>query len=419
MTEGKPLETVYEGSVKRVHQAPSRADRLWFEFTDDYSVFDWGKMPDKIANKGRALALIGAYLFDRLARPELWKSLPNSPHLQKFDRDWLQQRFNHSVFDTLTKEGAHHTFCSLVQDGIKVKDLVQSVVSQSPLYFEVLAAEVNRPSTHQICNQTIYLYYDAIMSAELQPDQLRMLPLEIVFRFGMPAGSSLSERLQRDPTYAQTLGIKTVPGSDMFAHPVLEFYTKLEPKDRLLSWQEAVHISGLKGPEFENLVEVAFDVGLALHALFADRLLELWDGKLEMAVEGHKLLLADSIGPDELRLIYQGCQLSKEMIRQMYRGSAWEKSLKEAQELARQDMCGRSWKEIARQDLKLEPDPLPPTFKALVDRVYGVLANQLLGGPIFTDHPTIDGFVRSLPTYLSSAPPRMAPLVAPAAKSEE
>ncbi|MFB6134283.1 MAG: phosphoribosylaminoimidazolesuccinocarboxamide synthase, partial [Halanaeroarchaeum sp.] len=37
-----------------------------FEFTDDYSVFDWGKMPDTIPEKGASLCTMGAYNFELL-----------------------------------------------------------------------------------------------------------------------------------------------------------------------------------------------------------------------------------------------------------------------------------------------------------------------------------------------------------------
>jgi len=37
-----------------------------FHFSDRYSVFDWGEMPDHIEGKGAALCLMGAYCFERL-----------------------------------------------------------------------------------------------------------------------------------------------------------------------------------------------------------------------------------------------------------------------------------------------------------------------------------------------------------------
>jgi phosphoribosylaminoimidazole-succinocarboxamide synthase len=132
----------------------------------------------------------------------------------------------------------------------------------------------------------------------------------------MPAGQlAQKSRLAADPSYAQSAGPElAVPEEGWFERPVLEFYTKLEPKDRLLSIQEALTISGLTPKRFEELAELAFATALAIYHHFAERGIELWDGKFEF-LEDHKgLLLADSIGPDELRLVYSGHSLSKEMI---------------------------------------------------------------------------------------------------------
>ena len=52
------MKLIYTGSVKNIYQADDPA-LLWFEYTDDFSVFDWGKMPDPIPGKGEALARLG------------------------------------------------------------------------------------------------------------------------------------------------------------------------------------------------------------------------------------------------------------------------------------------------------------------------------------------------------------------------
>ncbi|NIM46947.1 MAG: hypothetical protein GTN40_02190 [Candidatus Aenigmarchaeota archaeon] len=37
-----------------------------FVFSDWFSIFDWGKMPNYIVNKGRSLAVMAAYNFEKL-----------------------------------------------------------------------------------------------------------------------------------------------------------------------------------------------------------------------------------------------------------------------------------------------------------------------------------------------------------------
>ena len=57
-------------SVKefRVETEPTAtaAGRGRFVFTDQYSVFDWGEMPDHVPGKGASLCTMGAYNFERL-----------------------------------------------------------------------------------------------------------------------------------------------------------------------------------------------------------------------------------------------------------------------------------------------------------------------------------------------------------------
>ncbi len=78
MTE-KAYPLVYKGSVKNIRmiREPKKRSpgRYAFEFTDDYSVFDYGKMPDRIRGKGSAIAMMSAYLFEAMENPAAWKAL--------------------------------------------------------------------------------------------------------------------------------------------------------------------------------------------------------------------------------------------------------------------------------------------------------------------------------------------------------
>ena len=58
------------GSVKDLKIiSPVVTDKMGigrFHYSDRYSVFDWGEMPDLITGKGKALCMIGAYFFEKL-----------------------------------------------------------------------------------------------------------------------------------------------------------------------------------------------------------------------------------------------------------------------------------------------------------------------------------------------------------------
>lgn len=391
------MNCIYEGSVKRVWQPADKQDRLWFEFTDDYSVFDWGKMPDTIANKGKALTAFGAYFFEELSRPSFWQNLADSASTQGalsfLDKDWWQARKSHPVFSSLLKEGAPNHHLALVDESgnpIAVKD----VASTPRAFLEVVKAHVPKVKPATISGQTVYFY-----PQDMHTHHTRLVPLEVVFRFGMPAGSSLKSRLDRNPDYARELGLPAVPSEgEWFDRPVLEYFTKLEPKDRLLSLQEALTISTLTLEKFEELTELAADLATGLFAHFAERGVELWDGKFEFIIQGDKLLLADSIGPDELRLLYNESHLSKEFIRQLYRDSQWLKALKEAQKLAI-TRGAHDWKAICASELGHEPAPLSKQAKALTDALYPALCNHVTGQQVFADQPKLDVLSKNLLAY--------------------
>jgi phosphoribosylaminoimidazole-succinocarboxamide synthase len=419
MIDGSTLILQYEGSVKNVFCSSKEPQFLWFAFTDQYSVFDWGKMPDLIANKGTALALIGAHIFQTLSSPSFWQTLPQSAHLQKFDGAYLAKRFAHPVFSG--QSGFAHSglkshfqglFKGTMQSGHwqnlkpfsagngKAVDVQKTMDPLDQLVMQILAAKVYWPEHKTLLHENIYFYPPAATISERQ-----LIPLEVVFRFGMVDGSSLKKKLESNPVYAESLGLKTVPKmNEWFSQPVIEFFTKLEPNDRLLSWQEASLMANLSPNQFEWLVEASADIALGLHVLFAENKLELWDGKLEFIFDssqtGGQLLLADSVGPDELRLLHGGVQLSKEVLRQYYRPSAWAKSLAEAQNIARQN-GKEDWQDVCKNKLKQTPELLQPDMKHLVDQLYGVITNQLLGYPAFTNHPDIDFYTSALKETLS------------------
>ena len=313
------MKLIYAGSVKNIYQAAD-AGQLWFEYTDDYSVFDWGKMPDPISGKGEILARLGEWFFLRLADASQWKALglADQPEVAR----WLPlaHHFHH-------REGNR-----LLVTKVEVPALRADAVGGT-------------------------LVYDYGYSP--QPRQL--IPLEVLFRFGVPAGSSL---LQRKDWYP----FEIYEGAQ-FPEPLIEFSTKLESKDRIISYQEAALILKGNTDTLAELYGATRAVALFLEKTFARRGLKLWDGKLEWALIDGKLTLVDSIGPDELRVSQGDAIFSKQFLRNFYLGGAWYKAVLEAGELAKKR--GREdWKSIVSEELGQAPLHLSPPYKAAAEALY-------------------------------------------------
>mgnify|MGYP002761158188 CR=1 FL=1 len=73
-----------------------------FVFTDAYSVFDWGQMPDDVPRKGASLCVMGAYNFEELAaawsirRPSTPAPTPNRPSFLSRRRARRRRRWRSS-----------------------------------------------------------------------------------------------------------------------------------------------------------------------------------------------------------------------------------------------------------------------------------------------------------------------------------
>ena len=231
------------------------------------------------------------------------------------------------------------------------------------------------------------------------------MPLEIIFRFGVPQGSSLLKRTDSE-IYRKEIGLNFSPKThDIFEVPIIEYSTKLEPGDRYLPYQEAQSIAGLSNGEFQKLHELSSLVALRVKEYFREIEIELWDGKFEFAfTKGDKyregkernFQLVDSIGPDELRLIYKGHHLSKENLRHYYDKTLWKEGVKKAQTLAKKRGI-KDWKKICTEELQLLPDKLDPKMKSNIEMMYQSLAKTLgekfHSRPIFKDACTLNELV--------------------------
>lgn len=381
---------LYRGSVKDVYGVEEK-DPYVFDFSDRYSIFDWGEMPDAFPGKGEALAVMGDLFFRFFGEPSSWSSWRFPESYPKFWRDSLTSS---RAWTELRREGvSHHSF-----------GLVDPSGAALPLGSRAkrLAVKAIRrpPARSMLVDGKIRWDYSAY---ESKPSDV-LVPLEVVFRFGAPEGSSFLQRIDSD--YAQSFGFVEKPrAGEWFPYPVVEFFTKLEPTDRFLARDEAKKVASLSDTEFDSLTALTLLLALRLKDAFASVGLELWDGKFEFAFrpdEGkyRSFLLVDSIGPDELRLIGPGgVHFSKEFLRRVYRGGPWYQALEKAKKLAK-ERAEKDWKRICKEELKQFPDRLPPEAFACAQALYPslaeALAQSLFGRHVFDEAQPVQELCRRL-----------------------
>lgn len=382
------IPLLYRGSVKDLMgpvQITPQTQGLIFDYSDAFSVFDWGRLTDLLPRKGEALAVLAAEIFEKLEKPETWREFSRSPEALALRKG---NRFG-AVFNEIGEElqaGGLRTHYLGVLDGPSAQSGTQPAIRAQKL------AEVHAPIRRLVVRQVsaVKPHLTSVLGRSL-PDYYptrtsplpRLVPLEVVFRLSCPEGSSLFERVSRDPGYMASLGFPDaqVDGNVRWDFPVLELFTKLESSDRPVSLPEALAISGLSAGQLQEvLLKTAWVAGL-LKYWCAKLGLELADGKLEWALgEDGKCFLVDAIGPDELRILKDGIQLSKEFLRGFYRPSAWYESVEKAKAQAKR-VGASDWKKWVPE----APPTLSSQYRELAIQVYLSLANELSGRKWFAD----------------------------------
>lgn len=305
-----------------------------FEFSNRYSVFDYGEMPDKIEGKGASLCLISAYFFEKLE-----------------------------------KIGIKTHYDGLIEDS-RVKKLDE--LSSATNKMKVKLVRVLRPTGRDY----------SIFSREKANF---LIPLEIIYRNKIPEGSSLLRRIASGEVKPEDFGLKEVKPNMKLEKPIVDFSTKLEDVDRYLSQEEAKRISGLSDKEFEKLKEIVLKVDDLITAEVSKAGLENEDGKIELSFDDKRdFMVVDAVGtPDECRFSFEGFEVSKEILRGYYKRTEWYERIKIYK-------GKENWREIVGV-----PPRLNPEVKKAVSELYMALCNEITKRKFF-DVPKLRVVVKEL-----------------------
>lgn len=322
-----------------------------FTFTDTYSVFDWGEMPDEIPDKGRSLCAMGAYNFERLEAADI---------------------------------PTHYRGVIPATGGDPIS---LASVSRAPRQMAIDYASV--PSLESSAGGYDYAGYHAAAGESF------VVPLEVVFRNRVPVGSSLRRRMR--PADVGLDG-ETWPETAVdLPEPLVEFSTKFEPSDRYLDRAEAAEIAGVA--DIEDIEDIAREV----NALVTDRAATAGfrhdDGKIEVIYHQGEIRVADVVGTfDENRFTYNGHQVSKEVLRQFYRHfhPEWVEAVTQAKAATKADPTVH-WKDHC----EITPHPLPATVVELAADLYRAGANAYMDRDMFAA-PVLSTVIERIESELES-----------------
>ena len=327
-------------SVKefRVDEPATATDlgRGSFVFTDDYSVFDWGKMPDEIPDKGASLCTMGAYNFQLLEE-------------------------NHVP--------THYQGVLTEPDG-DVLDLDEALAAGTPPE-EMVISLTQVPDLPEHDGEYDYDAYHATAGENY------LIPLEIVFRNRVGTGSSLRNRTEPAD---HGLEFETWPDHVVeLDDPIVDFSTKYEEQDRYLDREEAEQIAG--AASLDRLEELALTVDGIVTDTAADADLIHEDGKIECLYHDGEIRVADVVGTfDENRFSYDGQQVSKEVIRQYHKRTQpeWVESVRDAKERATAEGVA-DWKSLC----DVSPESLDSDVVGAARDLYCAGTNAYVNGDVF------------------------------------
>ena len=339
------------GSVKdlTVIEKPlkNKSGRGRFIFSDRYSVFDWGEMPDHIPNKGKSLCISAAYFFEKL--------------------------------ETM---GIKTHYLGLIGNGQlkRISDIKGPVDIMEVKLLRVLKP----PKTADGYDYSDYK----------KEDNNFLVPLEVIFRNSLPAGSSVFKRLREGNLKLEDFGLEEIPLPGQTLHkPFLDVSTKLEESDRYMNWKKAQEIAQLSDNELEEIKKITLLIN-ELIGQEANKIgLKYEDGKIEFGFdEERNLLLVDVLGTlDECRFTFKGMPISKEIARLYYRKTQW---FKELVEVKKKDEL--SWKD----KVNLSPPPLPSRLKELISMAYCAFANEITGRVWFSKIPTMKKILEEIISFI-------------------
>jgi phosphoribosylaminoimidazole-succinocarboxamide synthase len=346
------------GSVKdlEVIQKPTRTVMGIgkFHFSDRYSVFDWGEMPDHIQGKGAALCLMGAYCFE---------------HLEE--------------------KGVKTHYRGLIDE--KGKTVKVEELRQPSSIMEVCLVNVYKPQTSVINGKITHDY--SVYTPSLKNC---LIPLEIIYRNGLPEGSSVFKRLEQGKVTLKDLGLNHYPKpGENLAKPIFDVSTKLEETDRYVTWQEAQKIAGLTDKELADAKAILLKADETITEAASNADLKNEDGKIELAFDNErKLMVVDVVGTlDECRFTYGGVHVSKEVARQFYKKTAWYQHVEEAKKTA-ETRGVKDWKALC----KSQPPKLDSRLKTIISEMYMATANALTNRKLF-DAPQLAEVIKSYRQY--------------------
>ena len=378
----------YEGSVQRLFDLPDDPALMVTQTTDRGSVFDVGalfEIPGQDVNR----AVFRHVLYSKMGDTIIWNDVADSIKKDSTLDESFRSDLLKGPLEEFTSIGAltHH----IGMLDAKTGELVAGEIPDDPSAYNVVRKfKILKPSRVDVPGGSLFDY------SVFPGDTGFVVPLEFIVRFGMTSASSvyrkyltLDRATQR--TFANELGTEApLEPWKYLPQPITDLTTKFEPSDRMLSKQEALVTSGLRGRRFAVGLKMAVLGARAVRTIVEKLGLCLWDIKWELAKDGDQLVFVDTIDTDSFRATLTldfedqqfACHFNKQAIRDYYQlfHPDWIAAISQAKEKGNRK--GVDFTEIleARQKAGESPEnpPVDPDFIEIQGRKMTTIRDFML-----------------------------------------
>jgi len=397
-------EPFYEGSVQRLFAvprdvspgdaspgdaSPGDASVMVTQTTSRGSVFDVGALFEIEGNDVNR-ALFRHVLYSRLGDPAAWQrvreSIEAAPEVDPAFRGELLGE----LLESCCERGArtHHEGMIDGESG----EVVREGVPQHPSAFNVVRRyHILKPERAAFFGTHLFDY------ARFHHEDGFVIPLEFLVRFGITSASSIFRKYAAMDEagrrrFERELGAeKPLRAWRYLERPIVDFTTKFEPEDRMVSRQEALATSGLDGDRFVESGKLAMLGAWAVRRLVEEIGLQLWDLKWEFARDGDELVFVDTMDTDSCRVtmflhhggeqfaIHYNKQAMRDYFSLLHRD--WIAAIDEAKEAGRREGVPFTERLEAGQETGRYPatPSVDPRFLEIQERKMSAIRDFLLG----------------------------------------
>ncbi len=376
-------------------------------FSDQFSVLDWGKMPETLTDRGISQSLIHHHLSTLLSSPSAWKDYLRSPDALTFRKaaSSIPQNVDahpsgmktESIGSMLNEMGSEFPLASNYL-GILTEGAFKNLNPQDAVSPEVALqsfAELRAGIKTPVLGYGIFelfseekIPFGSVMGKAVWDYPIwkksngipSVLPIEFKCHFELRA-EAIPNLKSESLVIPKTASLATLVPSSTWDFPLIEMVLDQDPFHHRIGFNELLWITGFSVSQIQKTVLTAAWIASFLRWALSKSKLTLVEANIRFAVEpSGKLILISHQTLDELRLDFEGKSLHTDTALEYFQKTSWYESVLHAQKIARAQGL-TDWKRLCVETAPL----LESQLKKSLEKIAPSVAHHLTGIPLMKE----------------------------------